>query len=254
VHWHLFLPSVSIWKLFSSRPHFLTLSWIPVKSSSTFSGSWSDFITWITLKKSIIDWFINWLDAFLMTVPVSVEANLSFVEPGRRWTQDISKCYMVLLFVSSGASVGHLRVSFFLNHDWFACQLQRAEYSRKGSHKGPLFWMFPLSLQSIISNQMRPRRLRVTWFSRLLRHLARRRSGSILSLGTHTGSFLMTLCRSVAGHQVATAPWGIVASLAIKYSTVLVISLGPQCLCNKCWYAVEKLLSHSINVILYSMV
>jgi len=31
------------------------------------------------------------------------------------------------------------------------------------------------------------RRLRGAWFSRLLRHLARRRSGSILSLGTHTG-------------------------------------------------------------------
>jgi len=51
----------------------------------------------------------------------------------------------------------------------------------------PLFWMFPLSLQSIISNQMRPRRLRGAWFSRLLRHPARRRSGSILSPGTHTG-------------------------------------------------------------------
>jgi len=47
--------------------------------------------------------------------------------------------------------------------------------------------MFPLSLQSIISNQMRPRRLRGAWFSRLLRHPARRRSGSILSPGTHTG-------------------------------------------------------------------
>jgi len=44
--------------------------------------------------------------------------------------------------------------------------------------------MFPLSLQSIISYQMRPRKLR---FSRLLRHPARRRSGSMLSPGTHTG-------------------------------------------------------------------
>jgi len=56
------------------------------------------------------------------------------------------------------------------------------------SHKQPLFRMFPLSLQSIIGNQMRPRRLRGAWFSRLLRHAARRRSGSILSSGTHTGS------------------------------------------------------------------
>jgi len=74
-----------------------------------------------------------------------------------------------------------------LNHDWFACQLQRAEILRKGSHKGPLFQMFPFSLQSIISNQMRPQRLRDAWFSRLLRYPARRRSGSILSPGTHTG-------------------------------------------------------------------
>jgi len=47
--------------------------------------------------------------------------------------------------------------------------------------------MFPLSLQSIISNQMRPRRLRGAWFSRHLRYPARRRTGSILSPGTRTG-------------------------------------------------------------------
>jgi len=41
--------------------------------------------------------------------------------------------------------------------------------------------VFPLLLQTIINNQMRPRRLRGAWFSRLLRHPARRRSGSILS-------------------------------------------------------------------------
>jgi len=73
-----------------------------------------------------------------------------------------------------------------LNHDWFTCQLQRAEFLWKGSHKGPLFRMFTLSLESIISNQMRPRRLRGAWFSRLLRYPARRWSGSILSPGTHT--------------------------------------------------------------------
>jgi len=44
--------------------------------------------------------------------------------------------------------------------------------------------MFPLLLQTIISNQMRPQRLRGAWFSRLLRHPARRQSGSILSPGT----------------------------------------------------------------------
>jgi len=42
-------------------------------------------------------------------------------------------------------------------------------------------------LQTIISNQMRPRRLRGAWFSRLLRHPARRRSGSILSFGPTRG-------------------------------------------------------------------
>jgi len=72
-----------------------------------------------------------------------------------------------------------------LNHDWFTSQLQRAEFI----WKGPLFRMFPFLLQSIISNQMRPRRLRGAWFSRLLQHPARRRSGSILSPGTYTGLF-----------------------------------------------------------------
>jgi len=52
---------------------------------------------------------------------------------------------------------------------------------------GPLFRMFPLSLQSIISNQTRPWRLRGAWFSHLLQHPARRWSGSILSPRTHTG-------------------------------------------------------------------
>jgi len=92
--------------------------------------------------------------------------------------------FLFPLVLPSGAS-GFLLSS---NHDWFACQLQRAEFLRKGSHKGPLFRVFPLSLQSIISNQMRPRRSRGAWFSRLLRHPARRLSGSILSPGTHTGT------------------------------------------------------------------
>jgi len=74
-----------------------------------------------------------------------------------------------------------------LNHDWFACQLRRAEFLRKGSHEWPLFRMFPLSLHSIISNQMWPRRLRGAWFSHLLWHLARRQSSSVLSPGTNTG-------------------------------------------------------------------
>jgi len=47
------------------------------------------------------------------------------------------------------------------------------------------------------SNQMRPRRLRGAWFSRLLRHPARRWSGSTLSPGTHTGCPSVLLCLSV---------------------------------------------------------
>jgi len=108
---------------------------------------------------------------------------------------------MVLLSVLSGAYVWRLRVSSFSELDWFACHLQRAEFLRKGSHEGPLFRMFPLALQSIISNQMRPWKLRRAWYSRLLRHPARRRSGSILSPGTHTG------CRQVLhGHPLLFLP------------------------------------------------
>jgi len=75
----------------------------------------------------------------LAQVPVSVEAKLSFVEPGCIWVhspspskapgmsyqgtmktsvrmlkpQEVSNCYMVLLSVSSGTSIVHLRVSSF---------------------------------------------------------------------------------------------------------------------------------------------
>jgi len=63
--------------------------------------------------------------------------------------------------------------------------------------------MFPLSLQPIISNPMRPRRLRGVWFSRLLRHPAMRWSGSILSPGTHTGFSSASLCRD---HSVQPLP------------------------------------------------
>jgi len=80
--------------------------------------------------------------------------------------------------VSSGASVVHLRVSSFFEPRLFHLSAAKSWVLAEG---------FPLSLQSIISNQTRPRRLRGAWFSRLLRHPARRRSGSILSPGTHTG-------------------------------------------------------------------
>jgi len=65
--------------------------------------------------------------------------------------------------------------------------------------------MFPLLLQRIISNQMRPRRLRVAWFSRLLRHPARRWSGSI-SPGTHTGDD--ELDHDIRGWESITADGG----------------------------------------------
>jgi len=65
--------------------------------------------------------------------------------------------------------------------------------------------MFPLSLQSIISNQMRPRRLRRAWFSRLLRQPARRWSGSTLSPGTHTGLEDHCYSTSSCGNPIAEA-------------------------------------------------
>ena len=47
-------------KHFCSRPHSLTLSSIPGKLFPTPSGSWSDFITWTTLKNTwLIDCWFN---------------------------------------------------------------------------------------------------------------------------------------------------------------------------------------------------
>jgi len=102
-----------------------------------------------------------------------------------------------------------------LNHDWFAGQLQRAEFLWKCSHEGPLFRLFPLLLQSIISNQMRPRRLRGAWFSRLLRRPARRRSGSILSPGTHTRLRTGHTTIDVLVHPGSTCDVGILLSLVV---------------------------------------
>jgi len=149
-----------------------------------------------------------------------VEAKLSFVETGSRWAhspspskapgisyqgtmkklcEDVKNSRRSLTVIwcffqfPRALPLGARGFLLSLNHDWFFCQLQKAEFLRKGSHEGPLFQMFSLSLWSIISNQMRPPRLRGAWFSRLLRHPARRRSGSILSPGTHTGSSLQPL-------------------------------------------------------------
>ena len=44
----------------SCGPHSLTLSLIPGNLFPTSSGSWSDFITWTTVK--ICDWLIDWLN------------------------------------------------------------------------------------------------------------------------------------------------------------------------------------------------
>jgi len=77
---------------------------------------------------------------------------------------------------------------FFFSEPWLVhLSAAKSWVLVKGFSRGPLFCMFSLSLQSIISNQMRPRRLRGAWFSRLLWHSARRRSGSVLNPGTHTG-------------------------------------------------------------------
>jgi len=131
-------------------------------------------------------------------VPVSVESKLSFVVPGRRWAhspspskapgisyhenlrEDVQYFWRSLAViwcfsVSSGASVGSLRVFFF--EPWLVrLSAAKSRVLAEGFPRGA-----PLSLQSIVSNQTRPRRLRGAWFSRLLRHPAKRRSGSILS-------------------------------------------------------------------------
>ena len=49
------LHHISVYGTFCSRPRSLTLSLIPGKLFPTSSGSWSDFITWTTLK--IHDWW-----------------------------------------------------------------------------------------------------------------------------------------------------------------------------------------------------
>jgi len=85
--------------------------------------------------------------------------------------------------------------------------------------------MFPLLLQTIISNQMRPRRLRGAWFSRLLRHPTRRRSGSILRPRTHTG------CRPDRSAQVPWPCHGAIANWAIEernICSVIIIILIRQ--------------------------
>jgi len=83
------------------------------------------------------EWALDFNLGFGFGLPAAVEAKLSFVAPGRRWAyspspskapgisyqgtmktsvrmlkpQEVSNCYMVLLSVSSGASVGRQRVS-----------------------------------------------------------------------------------------------------------------------------------------------
>jgi len=83
---------------------------------------------------------------------------------------------------------------------------------------------FPLSLQSIISNQMRPRRLRGAWFSRLLRHPARRRSGSILSPGTTRGWTGCLVLHSFVIQDVSAICYSIFApSLAHRHECAVLL-------------------------------
>jgi len=58
----------------SCRPRSLTLSLIPGKLFPTSSGSWSDFITWTTVR--ICDWLIDWL-----------------IEPA--WCRHFAKCLLL---------------------------------------------------------------------------------------------------------------------------------------------------------------
>jgi len=68
----------------SCRPHSLTLSLIPGKLFPTSSGSWSDFITWTTVK--ICDWLIDWTSAMSplckMPSPVLVMVSIGSVGLG----------------------------------------------------------------------------------------------------------------------------------------------------------------------------
>jgi len=48
--------------------------------------------------------------------------------------------------------------------------------------------MFPLLLQTVVHNRIRPCTEQGAWFSFLVRHQARKQSGSILNSRTHTGA------------------------------------------------------------------
>jgi len=88
-------------------------------------------------------------------------------------------------------------------------------------------FMFSLLLQSVIGSQMRPQRLRGDWFSRLLRHTARRRSSSVLSPGTHTGwwsvskeaNHLFAMNRCITSELLVAEQWSDLKwPLAISFS------------------------------------
>jgi len=99
---------------------------------------------------------------------------------------------MVLLSVSSGTSVGRLRVSFFfepwLVRAFSALTLSVEQQEGHPACKKTLGGCGGGGAVSPVG--VRPRRLRGAWFSRLLRHPARRWSGSLLSPGTHTACII----------------------------------------------------------------
>jgi len=90
---------------------------------------------------------------------------------------------MVLLSVSSGTSVGRLRASFFFEPWLVRLSAAKSWVLVEEFPRGAPLPKVP----SFTTYQMRPRRLTGAWFSRLLRHPARRWSVSILSHGTYTG-------------------------------------------------------------------
>ena len=79
-------------KHFCSRLRSLTLSLIPGKLFPTSSGSWSDFITWTTLKIHdwLLDWRTAWMDNIKRWTGLSVEESIRMAEDGDKWKKSTS--------------------------------------------------------------------------------------------------------------------------------------------------------------------
>jgi len=94
--------------------------------------------------------------------------------------------------------------------------------------------MFPLLLQPIISNQMRLRGLRGAWFSHLLRHPARRRSGSNLPFKATPPHGAPPMCRdsmSVCLWSVCRTPLHAAVASANVSAVPLLLTSGADINC-----------------------